>query len=73
MALTVMPKAPNSLASALVTLSVPKLMGPDIIECASGSRPRVPEMLMTRPWSDFFRCGNAARVMRMRPSGFTLK
>jgi len=48
-AFTVMPYRPNSFAITLVRLRVPKLIGPDIAECASGSRPRVPEILITRP------------------------
>ncbi|MNC91014.1 hypothetical protein D3C83_71960 [compost metagenome] len=55
MALTVMPAGPNSFAIALVRLSVPRLIGPDMTCTPWGSRPRVPEMLITRACGDFLR------------------
>src|SRR5207245_11136720 len=70
--LTVMPNLPNSLARALVRLCVARLIGPPITD-ERGSRPRLPEILMTRAWLERLRNGRVSRVMRMRPIGFTRK
>ena len=42
-----------------VMLSVPRLIGPDMTESPPGSRPRVPEMWITRACCDCLRYGSA--------------